>query len=907
MRVERLELENMLSYEKLDLELPTEGSIVFVGANGAGKSTILDAVLFALFRKNTRGRSNEVLVRKGASYARVAVTFSVDGRRFKVTRRISTARARQEIGDTLHEYVDGKWRLLAKGREVSKEISRILGVDEKLFTTAVYARQGEIAALLEMTPAERKKLLASLLGLSELEKAFERMRDVINHFRARAERLSGEVSVKPRIEKGLREAEESLKAKKEEAVTVERALQSAASELREAEAEFSRYEELSKRYRALRERLAAIETRLEEAERALAKAQAEYLESVKAEEEAERLEEAVRELEAVREYSGLVEERKALKAAIESLERELSKCKELLELSSQLESLEMKLAEREEQLSRLKDELSRLEREVWEAERAANELESVKEDLGRVGRELNAYLDKAKLFLPEVKPENLAEIIGTERDRLRMLENELSRTVSELTEEKAKLELKIKQLNESIKALREAEGSCPLCGAPLSGEKREDLLVAYRRELEAAEKRLQRFSGELERLGRERDEVRRKLEIASSLDLARYEALLGERKKLEERLSLLSRRAERLSALKEAVEKIRGEASKLEEEVTKLRDALSAARRAREELKGVDVSELRRRLEETRSREAQVSADMLKLEYKVRELGGIDQALAKLEQAERRLRELAGIAKLKQRRLEEVEKLRKTVEALRLERETVVEELSKLSFSEEKFKELRERVLRLREKVAGLESRRRGLYESILSEEKRVKELRREYERVLEAERRLGEVRDVLRDLEAIRRAFSKDGAQRLIRDRARPVIERYLKDLASRFDLGFLNLKLTEDFSIRIVDAAGERDVVSASGGEKAALGLALRLALARAVGGQKLGFMMLDEPTQNLDEERRRGLISALRALFGKEGAVFPQLLVVTHNHELEEAADQVFLVEKVGGRSRVRPLER
>jgi len=81
------------------------------------------------------------------------------------------------------------------------------------------------------------------------------------------------------------------------------------------------------------------------------------------------------------------------------------------------------------------------------------------------------------------------------------------------------------------------------------------------------------------------------------------------------------------------------------------------------------------------------------------------------------------------------------------------------------------------------------------------------------------------------------------------------------------------------------------------------LRLAIARAVAGPKLELMMLDEPTIHLDEERRRELVEVLKKFFREGPRVLPQLILVTHDREVEEAADVVYVVSREAGYSKVK----
>ncbi len=58
------------------------------------------------------------------------------------------------------------------------------------------------------------------------------------------------------------------------------------------------------------------------------------------------------------------------------------------------------------------------------------------------------------------------------------------------------------------------------------------------------------------------------------------------------------------------------------------------------------------------------------------------------------------------------------------------------------------------------------------------------------------------------------------------------------------------------------------------------------------------MDEPTTNLDDERRRELVNILSSFFREGGRIIPQMLIITHHPEIEDVADTVYAVRKEGG---------
>ena len=94
-----------------------------------------------------------------------------------------------------------------------------------------------------------------------------------------------------------------------------------------------------------------------------------------------------------------------------------------------------------------------------------------------------------------------------------------------------------------------------------------------------------------------------------------------------------------------------------------------------------------------------------------------------------------------------------------------------------------------------------------------------------------------------------------------------------------------------------GESSMSMVSGGEKIAIALALRLGITQAMAKGELDTILLDEPTIHLDNSRKHELINLL-----KEMSLLPQMIIVTHEPQLENAANNLIKIEKENGISKV-----
>ena len=151
--------------------------------------------------------------------------------------------------------------------------------------------------------------------------------------------------------------------------------------------------------------------------------------------------------------------------------------------------------------------------------------------------------------------------------------------------------------------------------------------------------------------------------------------------------------------------------------------------------------------------------------------------------------------------------------------------------------------------------------------------------------------------LKDIRELYSKNGIQRELRNNSRPIIQKNTKEFFDDFNFDYSDLTLDEDYNVTLWGPEGESSMSMISGGEKIATALALRLGITKSMAKGDLETILLDEPTIFLDSARRQELINLL-----KEMSMLPQMIIVTHETQLETASSNLIKVEKVNGISRI-----
>ncbi|CAN5854944.1 hypothetical protein BH23ACT4_BH23ACT4_14680 [soil metagenome] len=167
MRPLSIELEGFFAYRKRALvDLTGVDYFSLEGPTGSGKSSLIDAMIFALYGKIPRLGGNTVApaISAGAERARVSFRFLADDVEYTVTRQLERApsggaRATEVRLET------GSGPVASGSSDVSPEVARLLNLSYEDFTRTVVLPQGEFARFLTATPKERQELLRGLLGL----------------------------------------------------------------------------------------------------------------------------------------------------------------------------------------------------------------------------------------------------------------------------------------------------------------------------------------------------------------------------------------------------------------------------------------------------------------------------------------------------------------------------------------------------------------------------------------------------------------------------------------------------------------------------------------------------------------------------------------------------------------------
>ena len=181
------------------------------GDNGAGKSSLIDAMTWALWGR-TRARSDDDLIHAAESQMQVQFDFAVGSQLYRIIRKHGRPKSRKTSGpSSLDLYIanEGAFRPISGDRigDTQQKIIDILHMDYDTFVNSAFLRQGHADQFTVARPAERKAVLASILRLERYDELAERAKTLagkLDDDRARLqsaiETIDGQLASRPAYE-----------------------------------------------------------------------------------------------------------------------------------------------------------------------------------------------------------------------------------------------------------------------------------------------------------------------------------------------------------------------------------------------------------------------------------------------------------------------------------------------------------------------------------------------------------------------------------------------------------------------------------------------------------------------------------------------------------------------------------
>lgn len=843
----RLTLRNFMSYGEEGGELDLRGVDLacLSGGNGHGKSTLVDAITWVLWGRSRAAREDDLL-RTGTTEMEVEMEFASGGAVYRVIRK-RTQRKSSSTGVLELAVRDGETYRAITGAtmaETERAIGDLVRLSYDTFVNSSLLLQGKADSFTVKRPAERKEVLAEILGLQEYEVLAERARELDRGFRQQADLLEARARELDRFVAGLPALQEAL-------LLAEAELAALAGRRAQQEALVTGLEVQSRSMASLREQLGRMQSRLAEIVRLDAEQRSLHRQA------AARLSRA----------DDLLSDEPAIRASLAALadaRRENDRLSALLgsvrDLEGQVAALRQTIAAERALLTAAHAQT----RKSLEESRAATEASATRHgQLAALRQELTT----------------LATLQGN-REALALRERTLGEERAGMKERDAVLQARRTELRKKIAELRAATASCPLCSAPLDEAQRRRLLAEATSEGLAGKAEMEEHGGRLAVV--ERDlEATRQQQRQTATQIDRLQGLSKREGQLEQEVMALDARAALLPGLQAEEQRLRGllEAEAYAVEERRTLQALSGQL----VLLGYDGTAhqaVRGRIAELAPAEARLAA--LEQVHEERRA-----ALTEIAACDLRL---AGFEAEQVRLCQERDPLLEATRGLQALRAELARQQHDLAVQRGAEGALQAQIGGLRRQIEDGTARVAERAEAVLSRDAANQQAWAHRELAMIFGRR------------GVQAMLIENALPELEQD-TNDLLSR-MTDTSTQ--VSFITRKesksgATETLEIRIADNMGTRNYELFSGGEAFRINLAVRIALSKLLSrraGAELSFLLIDEGFGSQDAQGRDRLVEAISAI--KED--FQKILVITHIEELKDQFDTRIEVDKGPAGSRI-----
>ncbi|AFZ54491.1 AAA family ATPase [Cyanobacterium aponinum] len=613
----KLTLKNFLSYRHAELDFTGLHTACICGANGAGKSSLLEAITWVVWGK-TRTASDDDLIHLGERETRVDFEFIYDEQHYRIIRT-----RQRKNGSTLDFQIineQGYKSIGGKGlRDTENKIKECLKIDYDTFTNSAYLRQGRADEFMLRSPSERRKILADLLKLDQYENLANEAKELARDFKIKAEEISRNLEEnKEKLEEkqsfhiAIDETEKELAyfqkkqtVNQEELQTIQLLNNQRSSLKQRYDWQQNQVQTIAKKIQQLQQEKADLEQEIKKITVTLSQEEdinTNYEQWQKLREEDEGLNIKFNQ------YQQFLEKKQTLEQSLQkesndlilAIQREKTKLENLINQEKELEAIVNKTSNLEADLEKLnicRQKLSQLDEIQVQANTLLQQKQSLETEINREEAMLLARLKQleneenniqTKLNqVPQIRQEfftletRLKEIENTKNYQKRVQEKGEQRNllIQRYLDNQSNLENQIKKLNEKLETLNQDHAVCPLCERELDDTHLEYVINKTQNEQQQIVSQSSYYEIEIINCKRELDNLRKEyaqlnqelaLEDSLKQDYARlenqldsiddtynqYELILEEKADLQNKLDTGNYAQDNQSKLREIIEQI---------------------------------------------------------------------------------------------------------------------------------------------------------------------------------------------------------------------------------------------------------------------------------------------------------------------------------------------------------------
>lgn len=894
------------------------GTNAICGENGAGKTSLLEAIAWTLF--NYRGSyKNEDLIRNGASSAQVRISFisNRDQRTYEISRctrsgytiydpqvgeRLEYSRIEEEVLPWLRQHLG-----VAAGTDLADLFANTIGVPQGMFT----------ADFLK-SDRERKKTFDTILKVDEYRRVFDEFLPLMKYAEANVKELEREIAY---YDNDLAEFEalaQKRQAQEQEIAQVQQSiqqLQTQLAELQQTQAELaiqaqqmqqvdSKLELLTMQQQTQAKSLqrlqadlqqaedaAAICTvhreayqRYEQAETALQALQTQWQAEQKLYQEKRRCEQQLSDRQV--QLNTLLVQLTDLKTAAAEIQRLEPLAQQQLHLEQEQQVIRQHLQNcvswkqtvktQERQLHQRQTNLATLHREITRIQTLESSVQQIPQ-LEQEQQRYQLHLSRITAAIQfEADLQQLLDRSQTDGDRyltqveqatntLKILQTTIPDWTEVLETAIVTLQQGVNWQDQLVTALQEILNDL---ADQTSVETLEHHLQSIQTQLKAARQQQTEFAN-LATLQQRQQEL--------TLEIAELQTGINEVKaQLATEAELLSQQTQLAEALV-ALNDPRGQIRLLDQKLQQQASLETQVQAAQVTLQGIEQTI------------AQLDTQLAVFTDLAQEMQTQQAVKAEHQPAHENYLAFRELANTRRERRQQLQTVSDQLQALTQEQQTLTEERDRLrqTFDPIHFQQVQSHYQTLHHQAIALNARLPDMVKVQEQLEQQFTRLETIQAKRQQAEQDLKQKRQIQHFIKFAREAYKKAGPR---------ITERYVQRIAQEADrlfrelLNRLNVSLawTRDYEIMVQEGGHSRRFINLSGGEQMCAALAVRLALLKVLADIDIAFF--DEPTTNMDRPRREQLAEAIANI-----KTFRQLFVISHDDTFEKVTENVIFVQR------------
>lgn len=635
MYLQAISLENYRKFEQAEFQFP-DGLVGIIGSNGAGKSSLVEAIAWVLYGNDVARTGKEEIKRDSApkmDVCRVILDFQLQGDNYRVVRELRGVSGTGEASLFINNQVAAK-----SVTAVNELVEKTLKMNWKSFLTSFFARQKELNALTDYQPHKRKEVLARMLGIEDIEYSIQHLRADKRDLETKLETATGFLKDKLELEQQKLQKERSLGELKGKKENLELDLKVLHVKYKELTAEVDSLKQKSDQFKQLNEKIN------------LKKAESNGLEEqiVKKTADKSRISSLIPESEILRPE---VEKYEITKSTLENYEELKLKSQQRQNYQGQYDSISKELEQSRARLQDLLKEILQepevrrnLECHKSKIHQLELDLETHQQKFSSLQAELRSWLDQsAKLKgqlekIEKLGPQSVCEFC------LRPLGKDFEDIREHIQGEFRKLEMKIAEYGHRkseeekvVNQLKKSKLEILFQKEKLEAEHKNKMKLQGEYEnleklLKAQEERIADLRSKLEELGEVKYDSEQHLQLKSNLDLLakKRERYLG----LSQKINELPTIEKEIEGLTQRDQKIRSEVQSLDSELKQLDFEEPDFRQKNSELENMrqKVFDLQLSVKDVIYQERLILQEMEAIEHQIQQNVTLEKEIKSLEQ-----------------------------------------------------------------------------------------------------------------------------------------------------------------------------------------------------------------------------------------------------------------------------------